>query len=175
MWDKWIKTVLAIILFFLVLAITQKPVWAEGPWEVGADIGFLADTVDDEVFTMSFQGDYYLAQNISVGPQLLFTPGGDLTQITFAGIGRYHIPLGAVSIVPFGGIGFVYADYDPGRRDDDAWSYSFPLGTTATFSISRSVSLASTFLMTFQDIDLNNRSNNDNFNVGLFFGFRFKP
>jgi len=175
MWDKWIKTILAIVLLLLVLTLSQQTVRAETPWEVGADIGFLADTVNDEVFTLSFQGDYYLDSKISVGPQLLFTPGGDLTQITLAGIARYHIPLGAVSIIPFGGLGFVYADYDPGRRDDDDWSYSFPMGATAAFSISRSVSLASTFIMTFQDIDLNNRSNSDNFNVGLLFGFRYKP
>ena len=173
--EKWIKTILAIGLLLIALTLSHQQARAEGPWEVGADLGFLADTVNDEVFTLNFQADYYLDSSISVGPQVIFTPGGDLTQVTFAGIGRYHIPLGAVSIVPFGGLGFVYADYDPGGGDDDDLSYIFPIGTSATFSISRSVALASTLLMTFQDIDLKNRSNSDNFNIGLFFGFRYKP
>ncbi len=173
--DKWIKTIVAIALLLLALTLSHQQVRAQGPWEVGADVGFLADTVNDEVFTLNFQADYYVDSSISVGPQVIFTPGGDLTQVTFAGVGRYHIPLGAVSIVPFGGIGFVYADYDSGRRDDDDISYTFPIGTSANFHISQSVSLASTLLMTFQDIDLNNSSGSDNFNIGLFFGFRYQP
>ncbi|PJA78180.1 MAG: hypothetical protein CO149_05435 [Nitrospirae bacterium CG_4_9_14_3_um_filter_51_5] len=80
------------------------------------------------MFTLSFQGDYFLNSQFSVGPQLLFSPGGDLTQITFAGIGRYHIPVGAVSIIPFGGLGFVYADLEQGRRDDGDVSYIFHSG-----------------------------------------------
>lgn len=175
MWDKWMKTLLAIALLLCVWALAKTPAWAENRWGLGTDIGFLADTVDDEVFTLSFQGDYFLDEEISLGPQLLITPGGDLTQITFAGIARYYIPIGAVTISPFAGLGFVYADLDKGRTDDDDLSYSFPLGATAAFQVSRTISLASTLLFTFQDIDLKNQSDSDNMNLGLFFGFRYRP
>jgi hypothetical protein len=172
--DKWLKTILAIIALLLILMLGNPPVWAENPWGLGIDLGFLADTVDDTMLTMSFQGDYYLDSKFSIGPQLVFSPGDDLTQLTVAGIARYHIPLGAVSVVPFGGLGFVYADLDRGRTDDDV-SYSFPFGATAAFHINRTISLASTLIFTFQDLDLDNRKNSDNFNIGLLFGFRFHP
>ncbi len=173
--DKWVKTILAILALLFFLAVGSTHVRAENRWEFGTDIGFLADTTDDTVFTMSFQGDYYLDSQFSVGPQLLISPGGDLTQLTLAGIARYHIPVGAVTIIPFGGIGFVYADLEQGRRDDSDVSYSFPFGATAAFKINRTVDLASTLIFTFQDIDLNNRKSSDNFNIGMLFGFRFQP
>ena len=127
------------------------------------------------VFTLSFQGDYYLDSEFSIGPQLLITPGGNLTQITFAGITRYHIPLGAVALIPFGEIGFFYADYEPGRNDDNNASYIFPLRATAAFHISWTRSLASTLIFTVQDLDCDNRRKSANFNIGLQFGFRFHP
>lgn len=173
--DKWVKTIFAILALLFVLSVASPRVWAENRWGFGTDIGFLADTTDDTVFTLSFQGDYYLDPQFSIGPQLLISPGGDLTQITFAGLARYHIPLGAVSIIPFGGLGFVYADLDRGRQDDDDISYTFPFGATAAFKVGRTVSLASTLIFTFQDIDVHNRVSSDNFNIGLLFGFRFQP
>jgi len=173
--DKWLKTILAIVALFLLLSLNNTQARAESPWGFGTDIGFLTDTADDTVFSLSFQGDYYLDSKFSIGPQLIITPGGDLTQITVAGIARYHIPLGSVSLIPFGGLGFVYADYERGRSDDNDTSYIFPFGATAAFHINRTVSLASTLIFTFQDLDLNNRRNSDTFNIGLLFGFRFHP
>lgn len=175
--DKWIKTIVALLALLFVLSVGSPSVRAENQWEFGTDIGFLADTTDDTVFTLSFQGDYFLNSQFSVGPQLLISPAGDLTQVTFAGIGRYHIPVGAVTIIPFGGLGFVYADLEQGRRnnDNDDVSFTLPFGATAAFKVSRTVSLASTLIFTFQDIDIPNRVSSDNFNIGMLFGFRFQP
>jgi hypothetical protein len=173
--DKWVKTIFAILVLLFFLAVGSTQVRAENQWGFGTDVGFLADTTDDTVFTMSFQADYYVDPHFSIGPQLLISPGGDLTQLTFAGIARYHIPVGAVTIIPFGGIGFVYADLEKGRRDDSDVSYSFPFGATAAFKINRTIDLASTLIFTFQDIDLDNRKSSDNFNIGMLFGFRFQP
>ena len=86
--DKWLKTVLAIVALFIFLTLGSPRVWAENTWGFGTDIGFLTDTANDTVFTLSFQGDYYLDSEFSIEPQLLITPGEDLTQITFAGIAR---------------------------------------------------------------------------------------
>ena len=173
--DKWVKTIIAVLALLFALSVGSPIVRAENKWGVGTDIGFLSDTTDDTVFTLSFQGDYFLNSQVSVGPQLLFSPGGDLTQVTLAGIGRYYIPIGAVTVIPFGGIGFVYADLEQGRRDDSDVSYSFPFGATAAFKINRTVDLSSTLILTFQDIELNNRKSSDNFNIGMLFGFRFQP
>ena len=173
--DKWMKTVMAIIMVLAFMAWASSQARAENRWGFGTDIGFLADTLDDEVFTLNFQADYFLDSNFSVGPQLMISPGGDLTQITFAGIARYYIPVGAVTLIPFGGLGFVYADLDRGRVDDDDASYTFPFGMTAAFRVNRTISLASTLIFTFQDIDVDRRLNSDNFNIGMLFGFRFQP
>ena len=172
--DKWLKTALAIIALFLFLSLGNPQARAENPWGFGTDIGFLADTANDTVFTMSFQGDYYIDSAFSIGPQLLISPGGDFTQISISGIARYHIPLGAVSLIPFGGIGFVYADLDRGRINDDDTSYILPFGVTAAFHINRTISLASTLIFTVQDLDFDHRRK-DTFNVGLLFGFHFQP
>jgi hypothetical protein len=175
--DKWIKTIVALIALLFALSIGSPFARAESKWGFGTDIGFLADTTDDTVFTLSFQGDYFLNSQLSVGPQILISPAGDLTQVTVAGIGRYHIPIGAVTLIPFGGLGFVYADLERGRRnnDNDDVSFSLPFVATAAFKISQAVSLASTLIFTFQDINIPNQVSSDNFNIGMLFGFRFQP
>lgn len=174
--DKWIKTIIALLALLFVLSVGSPYVRAEDQWGFGTDIGFLADTTDDEVFTLSVQGDYYLNSKVSVGPQILISPGGDFNQVTVAGISRYHIPLGAVTISPFAGLGFVYADLDnKGRRDNDDVSFTLPFGATAAFKVSQMVSLASTLIFSFQDINIPSRGSSDNFNIGLLFGFRFQP
>ncbi len=173
--DKWIKTALAIMAITAFVAWTQAPARAGEQWSFGADLGFLADTLDDDVFTLSAQADYQLNSRVTIGPQLLISPGSDLTQVTLAGIARYHIPVGAVSLIPFGGLGFVYADLDRGRVNDDDLSYTLPFGVTAAFHINRKVSMASTLIMTFQDLDVDRRASSDNFNIGMLFGFRFQP
>ncbi len=174
--DKWIKTILALVALLVFLALFHSKAQAQQKkWELGTDIGFLAHTLDDTVFTLSMQGDYYVNNEVSVGPQLLISPVGDLTQITFAGMARYHIPIGAISLVPFGGLGFVYADLERGRINDDDISYILPLGTTAIFPVSQKFSLASTLLFTFHDLDIHRRRHDDHFNIGLLFGFRFHP
>ena len=76
--DKWIKTLLAILALFLFFAWGLPQVRAQDSWGFGTDIGFLTSTADDTVFTMSFQGDYFLDSEFSIGPQLLITPGGKL-------------------------------------------------------------------------------------------------
>ncbi len=172
---RWIKTVLAILALLFFYSLGKNTAWAENSWGFGSDIGFLADTVNDTVFTLSFQGDYYLDSDFSVGPQVLITPGGDLTQLTFAGIARYHVPMGSVSLVPFGGIGFVYGDYERKGKDDREASYSFPFGATFAFHVSQKISLASTLIFTLQDLEFDNRNDPDRLNVGVLFGFRFHP
>ena len=80
-----------------------------------------------------------------------------------------------MSLIPFGGLGFVYADLDRGPINDDDASYILPFGVTAAFHINKTTSLASTLIFTLQDIDFDNRRESDNFNIGLLFGFHFQP
>ncbi len=173
--DKWMKTILALLLLLTSMAWPTTQARAENSWGFGTDIGFLADTLDNEVFTLNFQADYFLDRHFSIGPQFMISPGGNLTQLTFAGIARYYIPLGAVTIIPFGGLGLVHADLDRGRVDDSDTSYTLPFGATAAFHINPKISLASTLLFSLQNLSIDGVPKNDNFNIGLLFGFRFHP
>ncbi len=58
--DKWIKTIVALLALLFALSMGSPSVRAENQWEFGTDIGFLADTTDDTVFTLNFQEDYFL-------------------------------------------------------------------------------------------------------------------
>ena len=78
----------------LWLASALVPAYAqENRWGVGTDVGFVAGTVHGTVFNLGFNVDYYLDRNFSVGPMMQITPTGDLFQISFAGVAKYHLRL----------------------------------------------------------------------------------
>ena len=78
----------------------------ENRWGFGSDLGLTSGTVNGTVFTLAFNGDYYIDRNFSVGPMMQISPMGDLFQISFAGVGRYHFRLNnGINLDPFSGIG----------------------------------------------------------------------
>src|ERR1044072_3233378 len=105
----------------VLLAATLAHGQEANRWGFGTDLGVTAGTVNDTVFTLGFNADYYLDRAFSAGPMVLISPIGDLTQIAIAGVGRYHIRAGSMRFVPFAGLGLVHADLDrgsgPGRID----------------------------------------------------------
>lgn len=145
----------------------------------GTDLGFISGTSDGTVFALGFNLDYYLAQAFSVGPMLLLAPAGDLTEVAVAGVARFHIPLGAIRIVPFAGLGFVHADLDrgsgAGRVDESDTSHYIPLGVTAEFPLNSNLALASTLIINLHDLDLKPGVVEDDVSVALLFGIRFEP
>ena len=85
----------------------------EQRWGFGSDLGLTSGTVNGTVLTLAFSGDYYIDRNFSIGPMMQISPTGDLFQISFAGVGRYHFRLNnGINIVPFTGIGLIHADLD---------------------------------------------------------------
>jgi hypothetical protein len=80
----------------------QEP---QNRWGFGTDLGFTSGTVNGTVFTLGFNADYYVDRAFSVGPMLLLSPLGDLTQIAAAGVARYHLRTASLNVVPFAGIG----------------------------------------------------------------------
>lgn len=171
---------LRILLVTLVLVITVAVAPGRSAFAFadrvgfGADLGFWADTSDDEVFAMGFNLDYYLDRAFSIGPMVLFSPSGDLTQVAFAPVARFHIRLNAVNIVPLAGVGFVHGDLDRGSIDESDTSYYIPLGVAAEFPVSRKIALATTLYVNLHDLELEPRDD-DNVSVALMFGLRFGP
>ena len=158
-----------------------SPAQAAGSWGFGSDLGLTTGTVDNTVFTLGFNLDYYVDRNFSFGPMMLLTPGGDLFQVAFAGVGKYHIRLkNGINLVPFTGIGLVHASLDRGTgpayidRNDTSWY--IPIGLSLEYQVIHNIALSSTLLVNLHDIDLSpSLRENDHTSVSLLFGIRWGP
>jgi hypothetical protein len=175
----------AVRLMAILTVVTVVPITLahadENRWGFGSDLGFTSGTVDGTVFTLAFNGDYYVHRNFSVGPMMQISPTGDLFQISFAGVARYHFRLNnGFNLVPFTGIGLIHADLDrgtgPGRIDRNDTSWYLPIGVSLEYQAAQNLALSSTLIVNLHDIDLSpSLSQDDNTSVALLFGFRFKP
>ena len=154
---------------------------AEQRWGFGSDLGFTSGTVDGTVFTLGFNADYYIDRNFSVGPMMQISPMGDLFQISFAGVGRYHFRLNnGINVVPFTGIGLIHADLDSGtgpeRIDRNDTSWYIPIGLSVEYQAVHNIALSSTLIVNLHDINLApSLPEKDRTSVALLFGFRFGP
>ncbi len=152
----------------------------ENRWGFGTDLGFWSGTTDGTVFALGFNLDYYLDRSFSFGPMMLLAPTGDLTQIAFAGVAKYHLRLNnGINFVPFAGIGLVHADLDrgvgPNRIDRNDTSHFIPLGLSAEYQATRNIALATTLMINLHHITLSPPVPNDNTSVAVMFGIRFGP
>ncbi len=177
---RGLRFALIVGLVFMALSVGGRGLaQAQGSWGFGSDIGFWAGTVNDTVFALSLQADYYVDPAFSFGPMMLLAPTGDLTEIAFAGVARYHYRVGSFNIVPFAGIGFVHADLDrgsgPGRVDSNDTSHFIPLGISLEYQLARRLALASTLMVNLHDLTLDPPVGNDRTSVALMFGMRFGP
>jgi hypothetical protein len=150
-------------------------------WGVGTDVGFVAGSVNDTVFNLGFNVDYYLDRNFSVGPMMQITPTGDLFQISFAGVAKYHLRFSnGINVVPFAGFGLIHADLDrgagPSRIDRNDTSWYIPIGASVEYQIVHNIAVASTVIVNLHSIDLSpSLPEKDNNSVALMFGLRWGP
>lgn len=153
----------------------------EQRWGFGSDLGLTSGTVNGTAFTMALSADYYLDRNFSIGPMMQLSPVGDLFQVSFAGVSRYHFRLkNGINLVPFTGIGLIHADLDRGagaaRIDRNDTSWYIPLGLSVEYQTSHNLALSSTLIVNLHDINLApSLQEKDSTSVALLFGFRFSP
>ena len=153
----------------------------ENRWGFGSDLGLTSGMVNSTVFTLAFNGDYYLDRNFSIGPMMQISPMSDLFQVSFAGVARYHFRLNnGINLVPFSGIGLLHVDLDrgtgPGRIDRSDTSWYIPIGVSLEYQASHNLALSSTLIVNLHNIDLSpSLSEKDRTSVALLFGFRFGP
>jgi len=153
----------------------------ENRWGFGSDLGLTSGTVNGTVFTLAFSGDYYIDRNFSIGPMMQISPMGDLFQISFAGVGRYHFRLNnGINLVPFTGIGLLHSDLDrgtgPGRIDRNDTSWYIPIGLSLEYQVVHNLALSSTLIVNLHDVNLApSLPEKDHTSVALLFGFRFGP
>jgi hypothetical protein len=153
----------------------------ENRWGFGSDLGLTTGTVNGTVFALGFNVDYYADRNFSFGPMMQISPTGNLFQIAFAGVGKYHLRLNnGFNLVPFTGIGLIHADLDRGtgpsqiNRNDTSWY--IPIGLSLEYQVLHNIALASTLMVNLHDINLQpSLPEKDRTSISLMFGFRWGP
>ncbi len=144
---------------------------APSTWTVGGAIGFLGNTPDDTAFALNLHVDRFLNPQVSVGPLLQMAFTGDMTQTGLSAQGKYWMDLPGTSnrlkLVMQAGIGFVHSDF---RNSDTSWL--IPLGVGLDYKVDETVTLTSTFLLNFTDLDTG-RGTGSSVMPGLMFGIRF--
>ena len=96
--------------------------------------------------------DYFLNHQLSVGPLAQFAVPGELFQVGLSGQVKYWLDLPGidkrVKVNLQGGLGFLHADL---HMFDTSWL--IPIGVGLDFALNQHVSLTSTFLLNFTDVD----------------------
>ena len=170
---------LAILLWALLSPMPARA--DENRWGFGSDLGLTTGTVDGTVFALGFNVDYYADRNFSFGPMMQISPTGNLFQIAFAGVGKYHLRLNnGINLVPFTGIGLIHADLNRGtgpsqiNRNDTSWY--IPIGLSLEYQVIHNIALSSTLMVNLHDINLQpSLPEKDRTSISLMFGFRWGP
>jgi hypothetical protein len=144
-----------------------------GRFMFGTGLGLMGDTVDGEAFAIGSNLDYYLTNELSVGPLLQMGFSSDLFKFGLSGQVKYTMDIRQLSALKphvEAGLGFVYADFENGGDDDDV-SFLIPLGFGLEYRLTRTLSLDTTVYLNFTDLDVGRR--NDNFFLTWLVGVRF--
>jgi len=177
------RLICGVVTIVVFLALTQfaeaQRVQSEdqraGRFIFGAGLGLQADTPDGTAFALGFSGDYYVTQGFSIGPLLQLGFTGDLFQFGFTGQAKYTFDLKEIpALKPHieAGIGFIYSDLDRGRgRSEDDLGILIPLGIGAEYRLTNSISLDTTFLFNFTDLDVRDKNFFFTWLVGLRYRF----
>jgi hypothetical protein len=144
-----------------------------GSFIFGVGLGLQADTPDGTSLALGLSGDYYLTQGFSIGPLLQMGFTDDLFQLGLSAQAKYAFDLAKIpDLKPHieGGIGFIYSDLER-RRDEDDVSFLIPVGIGAEYRLTNSISLDTTFLFNFTDLDVRDEDFFFTWLVGLKFQF----
>ena len=169
--------VVAGLLTFAAVITSGGPGQAQEDWRYGADLGFMTNTVNDTVFALGFNADYFVTNNFSIGPMLLVAPAGSLTQFGAAGVARIHLKTEYINLVPFAGVGFVYANLGAGSNNPtstNATSQYFPLGLTIEYQLRENLALTTTLMVNIYNLEFG-PAGTDQKSGAVMFGVRFGP
>lgn len=142
-----------------------------GTWSGGGGVGFLGATPDDTAFAINANADYFMSENVSVGPLMQLGVTNDLAQVGLSGQGKYWIDVpgseGRDKIVLQSGLGFAYADH---IGSDTSWLIPLGLGYDRKLESGRHLTM--NFLLNFTDLATGRGSSADvmpGFTVGTRF------
>ena len=142
-----------------------------GRWSAGAGSGILFDTPDGTAFGVDAHADYFVSENVSLGPLLQLGFTDDMTQVGISGQGKYWADLpgtnGRDRLSLQSGIGFIHADV---FRSDTSWLV--PLGIGYGHTLDSGVELEVASFVNFTDLHTGFGTGADVM-PGFRFGVRF--
>ncbi len=156
-----------------------------GRWSGGTGMGFLGGTPDGVEFALNGHLDYFLAEDVSIGPLAQYAGAGDdfLFGLTVQGKYWWAIPGtdNQTKLVLQGGIGFARAGVrEPEIGFGDTYaSFLIPLGAGIDHAVNKQVSLTADFMLNITALGQNVRvagqevDFHTNVMPGLYFGVRF--
>jgi hypothetical protein len=108
-----------------------------GPFSIRMGLGFMADPT---AFLLGFEGDYRVADQVSLGGLVHLGLDDDLTMVSPVAYGRYRFELGQYDqdlepVVPYlqAGLGFSWWDVDDPDDDEVAFLMNFGFGVEYEF------------------------------------------
>ena len=164
------------VLIVITVVFSQRAAFAQGydrQWGFGVDLGMLFDTVDNTVFALGGNVDYYVDEIFSIGPMVQVAPGTDFTQVNGWAVAKLHFKTKYVDIAPFTGPGLTWARVAEGRlspktNDDASLSMVFGveigLGKIGEYAVAASAMYSVYKIRFAQETDENG---------ALMFGVRF--
>ncbi len=156
-----------------------------GRWSGGTGVGFLGGTPDGVEFALNGHLDYFISEEISVGPLAQYAGAGDDFLFGLTVQGKYWWPIPGMNnqtkLVMQGGIGFVRAGIrEPEIGFGDTFSsFLIPIGFGIDHAVNEHVSVTADFMLNItalgRDVRVAGREVDFHTNVmpGLYFGVRF--
>ncbi|MDH4300772.1 MAG: hypothetical protein OEV51_01730 [Nitrospira sp.] len=156
-----------------------------GRWSGGTGVGFLGGTPDGVEFALNGHLNYFIAEDISIGPLVQYAGAGDdfLFGLTVQGKYWWAIPgmNNQTKLVLQGGIGFARAGVrEPEIGFGDTFSsFLIPLGIGVDHAVNEQVSVTADFMLNItslgREFRVAGREADFHTNVmpGLYFGVRF--
>lgn len=153
-----------------MLLVLAGPGFAEdlpgvGTWSAGAEAGAQARTIGGTAFVMRGYAAYRVAPRISTGAMAFASSASGLTEYAAAGIARFHIPAGSVTVVPFAGVGMMSAEYE----DDWGSGLYVPVGVTVEKTMNGSL-FTGTLLVNVHQLKFDVGPGQDRGSVSLMIG-----
>ncbi|MBI4342049.1 MAG: hypothetical protein HY599_01635 [Candidatus Omnitrophica bacterium] len=143
----------------------------QGTWASGGSLGFLGGTPDKTAFALNGNVEYFVADNVSVGPLVQLGVTDDMAQVGVSAQGKYWIPLagtnGRGKIALQSGLGFVHSDF---LRSDTSWLV--PVGVGYEHTLDSGMSMTATTLVNFTNLHTGFGTGADVM-PGVAFGLRF--
>ncbi|MDH5739976.1 MAG: outer membrane beta-barrel protein [Nitrospira sp.] len=156
-----------------------------GRWSGGTGVGFLGGTPDGVEFALNGHLNYFISEEISIGPLVQYAGAGDDFLFGLTAQGKYWWAIPGTNnqtkLVLQGGIGFVRAGVrEPEIGFGDTFSsFLIPLGIGVDHAVNEQVSVTADFMLNItslgREFRVAGREADFHTNVmpGLYFGVRF--